>query len=71
MVHPDSVVMKAQQRLFNLRKLKKFGLSPKTPTTLYRCSIESILYRAVPVCITALHKALQRVGDCTALCDIS
>ena len=28
--HTDSVVKKAQQRLFNLRWLKKFGLSPKT-----------------------------------------
>ena len=27
--HTDRVV-KAQERLFNLRKLKKFGLSPKT-----------------------------------------
>jgi hypothetical protein len=27
--HTDSVVRKAQQRLFNLRKLKKFGLPPK------------------------------------------
>ena len=28
--HTDSVVKKAEQRLFNLRRLKKFGLSPKT-----------------------------------------
>jgi hypothetical protein len=28
--HTDSVVEKAQQRLFNLRRLKEFGLSPKT-----------------------------------------
>jgi hypothetical protein len=28
--HIDSVVKKAQQRLFNLRRLKKFGLSSKT-----------------------------------------
>ena len=27
--HKDSIVKKAQQRLFNLRRLKKFGLSPK------------------------------------------
>jgi hypothetical protein len=26
--HTDSVVNKAQQRLFNLRRLKKFGLAP-------------------------------------------
>jgi hypothetical protein len=28
--HTDSVVKEAQQRLFNLRRLKKFGLAPKT-----------------------------------------
>ncbi|XP_064881518.1 uncharacterized protein LOC135574311 [Oncorhynchus nerka] len=61
----DSVVKKAQQRLFNLRRLKKFGLSPKTLTNFYRCTIESILSG----CITAWYgncsaynlKALQRV----------
>ena len=30
--HTDSVVKKEQQRLFNLRRLKNFGLSPKTLT---------------------------------------
>jgi hypothetical protein len=28
--HADSVGKKAHQHLFNLRRLKKFGLSPKT-----------------------------------------
>jgi gmma-aminobutyric acid receptor subunit gamma len=59
------MVKKAQQRLFNLRSLKKFGLSPKTLTNVYRCTIESILSG----CITAWYgncsahncKALQRV----------
>ena len=63
--HTDSVVKKAQQRLFNLRRLKKFMLSPKTLTNFYRCTIKSILSG----CITALYsngttlnrKALQRV----------
>jgi hypothetical protein len=36
------VVKKAQQRLFNLRRLKKFGWSPKTLTKFYRRTIESI-----------------------------
>ena len=36
--HTDSVVKKAHQRLFNHRRLKKFGLSPKTLTNFYRCS---------------------------------
>ena len=41
--HTDSVVKKAQQCLFNLRRLKIFGLSPKSLTNFYRCTIESIL----------------------------
>jgi hypothetical protein len=36
-------VKKAQQRLFNLRRLMKFGLSPKALTNFYRYTIESIL----------------------------
>ena len=56
MVHTDSVVKKAQQRLFNLRRLKKFGMSPKTLTNFYRCTIESILLG----CITAWY------GNCSA-----
>jgi hypothetical protein len=43
------VVKKAQQRLFILKRLKKSGLSPKTLTNFYRCTIESILSG----CITA------------------
>jgi hypothetical protein len=53
--HTDIVVKKAQQRLFNLRMLKKFGLSPKTLTNFYRCTIESILSG----CITFWY------GNCT------
>jgi hypothetical protein len=34
MVHPHSVVKEAQQRLINLRRLKKFVLAPKTLTKL-------------------------------------
>ena len=42
-IHTDRVVQKGQQCLFNLRRLKKFGLSPQTLTNFYRCTIESIL----------------------------
>ena len=51
LLHTDSVVKKAQQCLFNLRRLKKFGLSPKALTNFYRCTIESILSG----CITAWY----------------
>ena len=53
--HTDSVVKKAQQRFFNLRRLKKCGLSPKTLSNFYRCTIESILSG----CITTWY------GNCT------
>jgi hypothetical protein len=51
------VVKEAQQRLFNLRRLKKFGLLLKTQTNFYRCTIKSILSG----CITLNRKVLQRV----------
>jgi hypothetical protein len=54
--YTDSVVKKAQQCLFNLRRLKKFGLAPKTLTNIYRCTIETTLSG----CITAWY------GNCTA-----
>ena len=41
--HTDSVVKKVQQCLFNLRRLKKFVLAPKTLTNFYRCTTDSIL----------------------------
>ena len=56
---------KAQQRLFNLRRLKKFGLSPKALTNFYRCTIESILAGCITAwygnCSALNRKALQRV----------
>ena len=54
--HTDSVVKKAQQLLFKLRRLKTFSLAPKTLTNFYRCTILSIL----SICITAWY------GNCTA-----
>ena len=61
----DSVMKKVQQRLFNLRRLRKSGLSPKTLTNLYRCTFESIKSGGITAgygnCTTLNHKALQRV----------
>ena len=63
--HTDSVVKKVQWHFFNLRRLKKFGLSPKTLTNFYRCTIESILSGCITAwygnCTTLNCKALQRV----------
>jgi hypothetical protein len=58
--HTDSVVKKAQQRLFNLRRLKKCGLTPKTITNFYRCTIESITTWCGN-CTAQDRKTLQRV----------
>uniref|UniRef100_A0A8C7C8Q2 Reverse transcriptase domain-containing protein n=1 Tax=Oncorhynchus kisutch TaxID=8019 RepID=A0A8C7C8Q2_ONCKI len=63
--HTDSIVKKAQQRLFNLRRLKKLVLSPKALTNFYRCTIESILAGCITAwygnCSAHNRKALQRV----------
>jgi hypothetical protein len=52
---------------FNLRRLKKFGLSPKTLTNFYRCTIESTLSGCITAwygnCVALNRKALQRVGQ--------
>ena len=67
--HTDSVVKKAQQCLFNLRRLKKSILAPKTLIYFYRCTIESILSG----CITAWYgnqrvvRSAQRISGGTLL----
>ena len=72
--HTDSVVKKPpapQQRLFNLRRVMKFGLDHKTLTNFYRCTIESILSGCITAwygyCTVRNRRALQRVvrsGQC-------
>ncbi len=47
--YTQSVVRKAHQHLFFLRRLKKFGLSSKILRQFYSCTVESILTG----CITA------------------
>ena len=42
-LHTDSVVRKARQRLFHLRCLRKFWVSSQIMRNLYFCTIESIL----------------------------
>jgi hypothetical protein len=39
----DSIISRAQQRLYFLRQLKKFGLSKSMLLQFYRCVVESIL----------------------------
>ena len=54
--HADTIVKKAHQRLYFLRRLRKLGMSATTLTNFYRCTIESILSG----CITAWY------GSCSA-----
>ncbi len=61
----SAVLKKAHQRLFFLRRLRKFGTSPRILRSFYTCTVESILTG----CITAWfgnstagnRRALQRV----------
>ncbi len=63
--HTDAVLKKAHQRLFFLRRLRKFGTSPRILRSFYTCTVDSILTG----CITAWfgnstagnRRALQRV----------
>src|SRR4029434_102294 len=52
-------------RLYFLRRLEKFGMSPKTLKNFYRCTIESILSGCITAwygsCSAADRKARQRV----------
>ncbi len=41
--HTDAVLKKAHQRLFFLRRLRKFGTSPRILRSFYTCTVESIL----------------------------
>ncbi|KAI4894024.1 hypothetical protein NFI96_002878 [Prochilodus magdalenae] len=55
-LHTSKVVRSACQRLFFLRRLRKFGLPPDILTNFYRCTIENIL----TACITVWY------GSCAA-----
>ncbi|KAI4904962.1 hypothetical protein NFI96_002249 [Prochilodus magdalenae] len=63
--HTNKAVRSARQRLFFLRRLRKFGLPPDILTNFYRCTIESILTACITVwygsCTACDRKALKRV----------
>ncbi len=46
--HTDAVLKKAHQRLFFLRRLRKFGTSPRILRSFYTCTVESILTGCIP-----------------------
>ncbi|KAI4905396.1 hypothetical protein NFI96_030512, partial [Prochilodus magdalenae] len=63
--HTTRVVKKAQQRLFFLRRLKRFGMDPRILRTFYTCTVESTVTGSITTwygsCIDIERKALQRV----------
>ncbi len=81
--HTDAVLKKAQQRLFFLRRLKKFVLSPHILHLFYTCTVEIILTGCISTwygnSTSSNRIALQRVvrtvrhtvgGDLPSLQDI-
>ncbi len=63
--HTDAVLKKAQQRLFFLRRLRRFGMSPHILHSFYTCTVESILTGCITACYgnstSSNRKHLQRV----------
>ncbi|KAI4904782.1 hypothetical protein NFI96_002045 [Prochilodus magdalenae] len=61
----SSLVRKAHQRLYFLRRLRRAGLGSSVLTSFYRCVVESVLCSSINVwhgsCSAAERKALQRV----------
>ncbi len=63
--HTDAVLKKAHQRLFFLRRLRKFGTSPRILRSFYTCTVESILTSCIAAWFgnstAGNRKTLQRV----------
>uniref|UniRef100_A0AAZ3P3X5 Alkylated DNA repair protein AlkB homologue 8 N-terminal domain-containing protein n=1 Tax=Oncorhynchus tshawytscha TaxID=74940 RepID=A0AAZ3P3X5_ONCTS len=60
-----TVVKRARQNLFPLRRLKRFGMGPQILKRFYSCTIESILTGCITAwygnCSASVRKLLQRV----------
>eukprot|EP00061_Rhincodon_typus_P010930 g35572.t1 len=55
--HVNATVKKPQHHLFFLRRLRKFGMTTRSLTNFYRCTIESILSGCIqPGMATALSR---------------
>ncbi len=65
--HTDTVVKKARQQLYFLRRLRKFGMNACILTNFYKCTTESLLAGYITVwygnCSAHSHKSLQRVVE--------
>ena len=64
-VHTEHVVKTAQQRLYHLRQLKRFGMGPRILSTFYRSTIESVLTGSFTAwfgsCSALNRSAMERV----------
>uniref|UniRef100_A0AAR2LPB5 Reverse transcriptase domain-containing protein n=1 Tax=Pygocentrus nattereri TaxID=42514 RepID=A0AAR2LPB5_PYGNA len=64
-LNTKQLVRKAQQRLYFLRRLRRFGMSPVILSNFYNCVIESLLTSCITVWYGSLtmmgRKCLQRV----------
>ncbi len=74
--HTVAVLKKAHQRLFFLRRLRKFGTSPRILRSFYSCTEESILTGSITAWFgnstAGNRKALQRVvRTATTLLEVS
>ncbi len=66
--HTDAVLKKAHQCLFFLRRLRKFGTSPRILRSFYTCTVESILvWKSPPGLETA---PLATAGLCKGSCEL-
>eukprot|EP00061_Rhincodon_typus_P009499 g33062.t1 len=67
--HVNATVKKAQQHLLFLRRLRKFGMSIRSLTNFYRCTIGSMVSGCIMAwygnCFDQDHKKLQKLV-CTA-----
>ncbi|KAK3573859.1 hypothetical protein QTP86_032867 [Hemibagrus guttatus] len=65
--HIDSIIKKAQQRLYFLRQLRKFNLPQELLTQFYSAVIESVLYTSITVWFGSATKSdikrLQRTSE--------
>ena len=64
-LNSKGILKKAQQRLYFLRRLRRFGLSTKALVNFYRCTIESVLTGCITVWFGNVtvqdSKQLQRI----------
>lgn len=67
-LHTSTLIKKARQRLFHLRRLRKFKVSSKLLVTFYTATVGSVLSASITAwygsCSSQDRKALQRVIRC-------